>query len=90
MHDRLYEYQDALEYDDLIEHAAELGLDTDQFKHDFEEDRHKERINTGFDSGLESAVEGAPTLFIDGERYEGSLESFSHPAARASDGLFYS
>lgn len=74
MHDRLYEHQDALGHESLLTHAAELNLDTEQFKHDLEEDTYEKRISADFDSGLGSTVEGTPTLFINGERYEGSLE----------------
>ncbi|RRJ31391.1 formate/nitrite transporter family protein [Halocatena pleomorpha] len=77
MHDQLYEHQDALEEDHLIEYAAELGLDTDQFKQELHERVHEQRVNQDVQSGTRSGVTGTPTFFINGERYEGPLE-FEH------------
>lgn len=71
MHDRLYDNQDALTDDELKEHAAELGLDVEQFAREFDGRQHEERVHENFESGLESGVNATPTLFINDERYEG-------------------
>jgi formate/nitrite transporter FocA (FNT family) len=74
MHDHLYEHQDALDEDHLVEYAAELGLDTDQFERELHERTHEQRVNEDIQSGTRSDVSGTPTFFINGERYEGPLE----------------
>jgi formate/nitrite transporter FocA (FNT family)/protein-disulfide isomerase len=71
MYDRLYEHQDALATEDLREHAAALDLDTERFVQELDESAHEDRVRADFESGIESGVNGAPTFFIDGERYEG-------------------
>ncbi|HZV01940.1 MAG TPA: thioredoxin domain-containing protein [Planctomycetota bacterium] len=75
MHDRLFENQDALEPPDLAGHAAALGLDLDRFTRELRERRYQERVREDFLSGVRSGVNGTPTFFIDGRRYDGSWES---------------
>jgi formate-nitrite transporter family protein len=74
MHDLLYENQRALTRDDLVDYAAELGLDTEQFERELAEGVHEERVHEDFSSGMRSGVNGTPTFFINGERYDGLLE----------------
>jgi formate/nitrite transporter FocA (FNT family)/protein-disulfide isomerase len=71
MYDRLYEHQDALATEDLRKHAAALDLDTERFVQELDGSAHEDRVRADFESGIESGVNGAPTFFIDGERYEG-------------------
>src|SRR3954470_21866200 len=44
MHDRLFEHQDALDPQSLVQHAAALRLDVDRFVEDLETNRHLPRI----------------------------------------------
>ena len=44
MHDLLYEHQDELGEEDLMRHAAELGLDLGRFEEDLTNDNHAWRI----------------------------------------------
>jgi len=74
MHDTLYENQDALGRSDLVAHADRLGLDTDRFERDLEDEAYEERIHEDFSSGARSGVNGTPTFFVNGERYDGPLE----------------
>ena len=71
MYDRLYEHQEALTAEDLREHAAALDLDTERFVQELDESAHEDRVRADFESGVENGVNGTPTFFIDGERYEG-------------------
>lgn len=84
MHDHLYEHHDALDEDHLVEYAAELGLDTDQFERELHERTHEHRVNEDVQSGRRSDVSGTPTFFINGERYEGPLE-FEHLLGALAD-----
>jgi protein-disulfide isomerase len=74
MHDRLFEHQRALDDEQLIRHAEELGLDTDRFRRDLTEHRHRERVQEDVLSGLHSGVRGTPTFFLNGVRHEGGWE----------------
>jgi len=74
MHDILFEHQDALEDADLLGYAAALGLDVERFARDLDSDEVAEKVRADFLSGARSGVNGTPTFFVNGERYEGSWE----------------
>jgi formate-nitrite transporter family protein len=74
MHDMLYENQHALEDDALVAYAADLGLDTERFQHDLSRHVFRERVREDFLSGLRSGVNGTPTFYINGVRYEESWD----------------
>jgi protein-disulfide isomerase len=70
MHDLLFTHQDALEDSDLLAYASTLGLDVDQFKAELESGVHAARVRRDFRSGVRSGVNGTPTFFINGARFE--------------------
>jgi protein-disulfide isomerase len=72
MHDALFEHQDALEAEDIIGYAKSLGLDMAQFGRDLKDPKYTKRVREDFRSGVRSGVNGTPTFFINGNRYEGS------------------
>ena len=71
MHDTLFEHQQALDDAHLVRYAAELGLDADEMARALEEGTFEPRVRRDFRSGLRSGVNGTPTFFINGERYDG-------------------
>jgi NhaA family Na+:H+ antiporter len=71
MHDYLFRHQYALDEQSLIGYAAELELDVERFRMDLEERAHKEQVQNDFRSGVRSGVNGTPTFFINGARYDG-------------------
>ena len=75
MHDRLFERQFALEDDNLVEYAGELGLDADRFGKDLAAGSYQPRVREDFRSGVVSGVNGTPTFFINGARYDGSWDA---------------
>jgi protein-disulfide isomerase len=77
MHDHLYENQRHLEDADLHRYAEELGLDVAAFDRDLADGAHAERVHEDFMSGVRSGVNGTPTFYINGVRYDGDyrLES---------------
>jgi len=74
MHDRLFERQFALDDDHLVEYATELGLDADRIRGELEAGTHTPRVRDDFMSGVKSGVNGTPTFFINGVRYDGSWD----------------
>jgi protein-disulfide isomerase len=74
MHDLLYERQDALEDDDLIAYAAELGLNLDRFQTDLSQGIYTARVREDFLSGVRSGVNGTPTFFLNGRRHDGGFD----------------
>ncbi len=75
MHDVLYENQDALADENLAEYAAALGLDAQRLINEIRAGAHAERVREDFRSGARGGVNGTPTFFINGVRYEGALEA---------------
>jgi formate-nitrite transporter family protein len=74
MHDRLYRRQTELADADLERHARELGLDVDRFRRSLGDQAHEVRIREDLASASQSGARGTPSLFINGELYQGSLE----------------
>jgi protein-disulfide isomerase len=74
MHDTLFENQGALDDDDLAEYAAELGLDETRLIREVTASVYAPRIREDFKSGVRGSVNGTPTFFINGERYDGALD----------------
>jgi protein-disulfide isomerase len=71
MHDLLFENQDALDYDDLAEYAAMLGLDASRLIREVMANVYAGRVREDFSSGVRSGVNGTPSFFINGVRYDG-------------------
>ncbi len=87
MHDVLFERQDALETEDLIGYAKSLGLDVPKFAHDLEAGAYTKRVRDDFRNGVRSGVNGTPTFFVNGSRYEGSWaneKAFIHTLREAA------
>jgi protein-disulfide isomerase len=72
MHDTLFEHQDALDVEDLVGYAESLGLDSAQFARDLESGTYAKKVRDDFRSGVRSGVNGTPTFFVNGTRYDGS------------------
>ena len=81
MHDTLFENQNALEDDDLKQYADDLGLDAKRLMHEVLNGAHAARIQEDFRGGARNDVNGTPTFFINGERYDGELDAASLFAA---------
>jgi protein-disulfide isomerase len=77
MHDALFTHQDALDGAHLMLYAAAIGLDTGAFQRDLETQAHAGRVQEDFMSGVRSGVNGTPTFFINGLRYDGSRDFVS-------------
>jgi protein-disulfide isomerase len=74
MHDRLYQRQSQLEDEDLLQHARHLGLDMAGFERELAAHTHEVRIREDLASAARSGASGTPSLFINGELYQGSLD----------------
>ncbi|HEY3487533.1 MAG TPA: DsbA family protein [Gammaproteobacteria bacterium] len=81
MHDALYENQSMLGPEVIHRLAGKLGLDIPQFEKDLAMHRFRERIRGDFMGGVRSGVNGTPTFFINGERYNGHTEERALSAA---------
>jgi protein-disulfide isomerase len=74
MHDRLFERQFALEDENLVEYALELGLDADRLSGELAAGTYRNSVRDDFMSGVKSGVNGTPTFFINGVRHDGDYD----------------
>jgi len=74
MHDRLFERQFALEDEDLVEYARELGLDSVRVARELAARAHRAHVRDDFMGGVRSGVNGTPTFFINGVRWDGGWD----------------
>lgn len=74
MHDALFEHQHALDDRHLVGYAAALGIDSRTFEHELTARTYKARVREDFMSGVRSGVNGTPTFFINGVRFDDSWD----------------
>jgi NhaA family Na+:H+ antiporter len=74
MQELILEHQDRLDESHLIEYAAELDLDVERFQQDLDQHVHADRVRGDFHSGVLSGVNGTPSFFINGSRYDGAWD----------------
>ena len=72
MHDLLFDNQQALADDDLLQYAALLQLDLTRFATELASHIHAQRVRDQFMSGIHSGVNGTPTFFVNDLRHDGS------------------
>lgn len=75
MHDALFLHQDELGEALYARLAGELGLDTERLVADVEAGTFADRVRDDFRSGVRSGVNGTPTFFANGRRYDGAWET---------------
>ena len=66
----LFERQFALEDGHLTEYARDLGLDALRVAREIAAHTYKPQVREDFMSGVKSGVNGTPTFFINGLRYD--------------------
>jgi len=74
MHDIIFENQSRLDDASLFRYGEKIGLNRRQFETDFQQPRYLEKVESDFESGVRSGVNGTPTFFINGVKYEGIWE----------------
>jgi protein-disulfide isomerase len=84
MHDLIFEHQqdsdDALDDDHLVGYAAKAGAKAQQVQNDLDEGTFDARVRADFLGGVRSGVNGTPTFFINGQRFEGDWTNVSELA----------
>lgn len=71
MHDTLFEHQDALDDQDLIGYAKDLGIDATKVARDLANGTWEKVVREHFRAGVKSGVNGTPTFFVNGARFDG-------------------
>jgi protein-disulfide isomerase len=73
MHDAMFDHRD-LSKPNLIAMAKAAGLDVPRFEKDMESKEVTDAIAKDVEDGERANVEGTPTLFINGQRYNGAIQ----------------
>jgi protein-disulfide isomerase len=86
MHTTLFENQDSLDLDDLLTDVEGLGLDVGRAAEELRTGAHLPKVTSDFRSGVRSGVNGTPTFFINGDRFDGrwDLDSLTDALRQAS------
>jgi protein-disulfide isomerase len=71
MHRELFTHQAALDTPHIERYAEELGLNMPRFDSGLRMHAFRPRVREDFMSGARSGVNGTPTFFINGERFDG-------------------
>jgi protein-disulfide isomerase len=74
MHDVLFENQQRLRDQDLDAYAEQVGLDVERFDDELRDHVHAPRVHEDFMGGVRSGVNGTPTFYINGARYDDSYD----------------
>ena len=76
MHSLLFHRQKALDDEDLLAYAKELGLDVERFDRERSDADVLTRIARDVESGEATGlIRGTPTLFVDGLLHEGGYDT---------------
>lgn len=71
MEDLIFSHQQDLSGDDLRRYAEQIGLDLERFNRALSEQTYADQVRQDFRNGIDDGVNGTPTLFLNGLRYDG-------------------
>lgn len=74
MHDAIYENQQYLNDQLLFNLAEKLELNMVQFKSDIQSADLNQRVDSDFESGMLSGVNGTPSFYVNGKKFNGGAE----------------
>jgi protein-disulfide isomerase len=79
MHDLMYDHQrdgdDSLDDAHLVHYSGQAGADPAAVALDLAGDTYEPVVKASFMTGVRSGVNGTPTFFVNGQRYEGDWTS---------------
>lgn len=73
MHDRMFAHQTALELDDLVRYAREIGLDATRMRAALVDHRHAPDVDEDIELATELGANGTPTTLVEGELISGAV-----------------
>jgi protein-disulfide isomerase len=74
MHDALFAHRRDLSRPTILGLARDLGLDVNRFQTDLDSPETKKTVANDVRDGDRAGVEGTPSVYIDGQQYNGSLD----------------
>ncbi|HEU0063759.1 MAG TPA: thioredoxin domain-containing protein [Flavisolibacter sp.] len=77
MHDLIFEHQQELSNDLLLKLAVQLKLDEKKFAKDWQSETTFSRVESDFETGVRSGVNGTPTFFVNGSRFNAYDETYN-------------
>jgi protein-disulfide isomerase len=72
MHDMLFDHQTALQEEALLVYAEAVKLDVARWAQELADGAHSRKVRDDFLGGVRSGVNGTPTFFINGVRFDGN------------------
>lgn len=72
VHDLLFENRRDLSEASLLRYAEEVGADANELATMLAQGVVQQRVREDVESGIRSGVNGTPTFFVNGERYDSS------------------
>jgi protein-disulfide isomerase len=73
MHDMLFQHQDALAREDLLQYAQVVGLEAERFATDLESAETQARVEQDLELASALKVQGTPNFFVNGRALRGAL-----------------
>jgi protein-disulfide isomerase len=74
MHDKLYAGFRVISRNNILVWAKELGLDMTRFQAVMDSPKTHAAVQRELEQGLQAGVQGTPTVFVNGKKYQGSYE----------------
>jgi protein-disulfide isomerase len=74
MHSLIYKNQNELGLEMLLALAQSLKLDMKIFQQDFKDPKLFKKVEDNFESGIVSGVNGTPSFYINGTKYNGAYD----------------
>jgi protein-disulfide isomerase len=74
MHNTLFAHRSQLSRPSILELARNIGLDMKRFEADLDSPETKKTVARDVEDGDRAGVEGTPTVFINGRKYNGPLD----------------
>ncbi|MDB5494927.1 MAG: cyclic nucleotide-binding protein, partial [Phenylobacterium sp.] len=74
MHDALYAREPPLTREHVLQAARSIGLDMDRFERDLVDPAVVDHVAADVADGEANGVTATPTIFIDGQRYDGAWD----------------
>jgi protein-disulfide isomerase len=74
LHDRMYANFRAINRARILGWAREIGVDEKRFVADMDAPATQAAVEADMGHGYKAGVEGTPTVFVNGKKYQGSLE----------------
>ena len=75
LHDKLFDHQDELEFEDLLGYAGKIGIDVEELARALQDGRHLARVREDVASAEASGARGTPTFFVGERRHVGPYDT---------------